>query len=628
MLRAMRSPGDPISGLFVDGGVALGVVRGEWETDPSIAGVADVVVDGEIAVAADAALYYRADLAAAIAAASVPVPGREPAQLIAGAYRAWGERFVERLEGDFAFVLYDRSARKVLAARDFTGRRPLHFGRVADGIVLASTVGGVLAHPGVRGELNLVALAEDAAGLTGSATETSYREVSRVPAAHTLVWEAGSAPRLVRHWEPEPARGGEHLPFEDASRHLLALLREAVRERIPGGGPAAIFLSGGWDSPALFAAGRSLEDGVGGEARLLPVSMSYPTGDPGREDEIIDAILEHYDGSTRWIRSEQIPFWEDAERRAALRDEPFAHAFDDWNQALVDAARGEGTHVALDGYGGDQLFQVSNVFLADLARKGAGRELVREWRAKRLSLRDAGAWWQWVLLPLLPEPIRGGVRRAGNDGLFRSHLERALPGWVSRDFARRHSLVERERSHNPVRWQGERGIAEMRWYLTHPFFPRVLSYLGRMGEAAGLELRSPLYDRRIVEFALGRPRRERSSGGETKRLLRAAVDGLLPGWVLQPRKWRTGTTDAHLARSLTGAFAGVIERALRRPALVETGIADAAELGKRVERFVRDGDGEPALGLELFHAAQAELWLRSRLRGGQPAPEQAATAAV
>src|SRR5690606_31149939 len=95
---------------------------------------------------------------------------------------------------------------------------------------------------------------------------------------------------------------------------------------------------------------------------------------------------------------------------------------------------------------------------------------------------------------------------------------------------------------------------ETNWYLTYPYFPRVFGLASAMALEEGVELRSPLYDARIIELALARPRSERSSGGETKLLLRKAVEGLLPEHILAPRPTKTGTTSAYFERSMREGF--------------------------------------------------------------------------
>ena len=88
-----------------------------------------------------------------------------------------------------------------------------------------------------------------------------------------------------------------------------------------------------------------------------------------------------------------------------LREEPFAHLYEMWNRAAAGGSGACGARVALDGYGGDQLFLVTECYLADLARRGKWITLAREWNAKRgkgLGLRD---FFRWVIQPVLPQPL-------------------------------------------------------------------------------------------------------------------------------------------------------------------------------------------------------------------------------
>src|SRR5690606_15828720 len=97
---------------------------------------------GGVWVAADAAIYYRDDLRDALLAAGVAVGAdSSPAALVLAAYRAWGTGAAARLEGDLAFLIWDQPRRRLVAARDFVGRRPLYIASLADGgIAVASDV--------------------------------------------------------------------------------------------------------------------------------------------------------------------------------------------------------------------------------------------------------------------------------------------------------------------------------------------------------------------------------------------------------------------------------------------------------------------------------------------------------
>ena len=125
MLARMARRGSGALDVHRAPGVLLAVARHRWETAAHLGGPAEVAVDGTVCVAADAALYHRGDLLRALDAAGVRADGHSAAALVLAAYRAWGWRCAERLEGDFAFVLWDAHARRAVCARDFAGKRPL-----------------------------------------------------------------------------------------------------------------------------------------------------------------------------------------------------------------------------------------------------------------------------------------------------------------------------------------------------------------------------------------------------------------------------------------------------------------------------------------------------------------------
>src|SRR5690606_34954919 len=115
---------------------------------------------GDLIASVDASLYYIADLKRSLRGAGVSVISDAPTHLILAAYRAWGDRCVEHLEGDYAFVLWDGARRRVFAARDFHGKRPLFYATFGGRLAIGSTVTTILAHPNCPDELNLTAVAE------------------------------------------------------------------------------------------------------------------------------------------------------------------------------------------------------------------------------------------------------------------------------------------------------------------------------------------------------------------------------------------------------------------------------------------------------------------------------------
>jgi len=588
---------------------ALAITRHPWELGEGFSGPVFVAVDGSIFVAADASLYYQRDLLRKLEQAGVEVRGRTPSHLIMAAYRAWGERCAEWLEGDFAFILWDGDRQRVICARDFGGKRPLFYAQLGSSLAIASTVSALLGHPRCPHDLDLTAIGADASGLFAAPSETAYRAISQLPAGCTLVGQSGSI-RIAPHWRVPAVREGGGPGFQAAAGELRHLLQAAVSERLAPDGPTSVWLSGGWDSTAVFGAGERVLQERGSDGHLQAISISFPPGDVGREDELILAVTQHWGSPVHWLDIAEIPLLDHPLQAAAARDQPFAHAFEPVNRALARGSRGAGARVALDGVGGDQLFQVSDVYLADLLRTGRWHALAREYRLKRMSAAGFRNFFRWAIQPLLPSPIlqAAGALRGGRP--LRGQLERPLPDWIDRGFLKRSGLVARERQHTPKRRGSGRAAYETEWYLSHPYFPRAFACVHEFGLEHGIEVRSPLYDGRIVEFAAARPRSERSEGGETKRLLRRAMQGLLPDHFLAPRPFRTGSAEGYFGRSLRGAFAPflgqLIDGSMR---LAQLGVVDPSTLRRRWDGYVRRGGGE--LGVNLFLTLQVEMWLRA-----------------
>ena len=610
MLGAMAQRGADCSAVRHVGIGAVAAARCEWELDPTHAGPVMLAEGGHVTVAADASLFYRGELARKLRYRGVMPSGETPSHLILAAYQAWGADCARELEGDFAFVVWDEPRRSVFAARDFTGKRPLYFTEIGDTLLVASSLAGLQAHPECARELDLAVIAEEAAVLAGTASRTCWRGIHRVPPGHYLQWRAGQGAQLTPYWQvPVFAdRDSGQLSFDEAAEELGRLLGAAMDERLARTGSTALCLSGGWDSPSLYAAGQRLLGEARNEGRALKaVSISFPEGDPGREDDVISSIVGYWEEKTTWIRSTDIPPLAGILHRAARREEPFPHLFEMMNRALARTGRSLGARVVLDGNGGDQLFQASSSYLTDLFASGRWPSLAREWRAR------GGGWNDLVrhtLLPTLPTPLLHRIAEARGGKPLVGTIERTLPRWIRAPFAREHSLLEREEHNVPKRRGRSRAAHETAWQLTRPLVGRMTAALGTFALEEGVEHRSPFTDARILAFAASRPVSDRRSGRETKRLLRHSMRGLLPDAVLAPRPYRTGSPIRYLTSAIVAAMPSLIEQTMRDPVLGDLGIIEPGEFRSAWEESVKRDDLN--LCVSLYLTMEVELWLRAR----------------
>lgn len=588
-------------------GTVVAVTRKEWERGPDFSGPVLLIERPDLVVAADASLYARAALVRDLAAAGVVPQGPTPSDLIEAAYRAWGTALAEHLVGDYAFVVWDRRRRKLTAARDPVGLRSLFYAELEGRIALSSSARALADLTGRSGDLNLACIGAQVAGFVwGNGTDTAFRGVLPMPAGHTLTWEPGRL-GVERFWHPALAPDAAPRDVAEAALELRELLGTATVERM-GTATTAIWMSGGWDSTAVFAAGQhALPDAE--RHRLRPVSISYPEGDPGREDEFIRDVSARWAADPHWLQSEHIPLLDDLYERAARTDEPPAHLYELWNRELARGARAIGARIALDGCGGDNLFQVSDVVMADQLRSGRMVSLARRARSRR------GYGWKYLaragVLPLLPESlVRGGERLIGRR-LPRHYMEMAPAPWVRGDFITTHKLRRRDLDVlNSIQGAGF-AQTENILYVTAPAWSWAGGYMRAALLQEGIEARSPLLDLRIVEFALARPVAERSDGRETKILLRRAMDGLLPADVLAPRPRRTGITAGFSTRRMRESYPALLEKLFSEPLrLADLGIVNPAALRAGADRWLQHGDD--AVRVRLFDAMRVEFWLRGR----------------
>ena len=487
----------------------------------------------------------------------------------------------------------------------------------------------MLAHPGCSRDLNPAAIGATAAGLLWSAgSDSCYRDVHVLPAAHTLSWTPFHSHAPEPHWRP-PVRdpGAPTAPLAEAAEELRGLLESAVAERSAGTGVTTVWMSGGWDSTAVMGAGVAAlgnSEPCAPPRALHSVSISYPRGDPGREDDIIADVAAFCGVDVRWLDIADIPLLDGLAERAAATDEPPAHLYELWNRALARATRACGARIALDGSGGDQLFQVSDIYLSDLLRRGHWRTLAGELRARRE--RGYRHMFRNTIEPNLPlAATRITGRLSGSTG--RHYMQHPAPPWIRPAFLTAHHLADRELAFLPPRHARDRADAENRCYLTAPVWSWGGSYMTGVFLEEGVESRSPLLDRRIVEFALRRPVEERASGRETKRLLRRAVHGLLPDHVLAPRPFRTGVTLGYSRREMRAHYPALFDDLFRSELrLAAMGIVEPAVLRRAVHDSMEES-GSEFDRVALFHTLKTELWLRAREYGAMRAREYGATRA-
>ena len=430
------------------------------------------------------------------------------AEVLLHAWAEWGEGALDRLNGMFAFAVWDERERSLTLARDPFGEKPLYYALRGERITFASDITAILCDEEVSAAPRDSAVAEYLVrGGYPSVGESFFANIDAVPAASVLRWREGKV-ELRRYWTPAagPAPGS----YEDAVGALRELLRDSVRLRLRSDVPVGTSLSGGVDSSAVVA----LASELGKDSARHAFTARFPgfaRDEWQYAEEVARAagVVEHHA-----VEPTGEDLIADLDHVVALHQEPVVSSsiYAQWR--VMDAARDAGVVVLLDGQGGDELFAGYAGMAGYAARSGGAREL-----------------------------IDGLRRRAVAPALLRSLAVDHLPRAVAR--AHRRHLAPPYAASEPVEQVSRRDPEYMTWMtsadplrrelLLQCFvtsLPQLLRYADRSSMAHGREVRLPLLDRRIAEFALSLPASFLSSEGVSKRILRDAVGDLVPARVL------------------------------------------------------------------------------------------------
>lgn len=437
-----------------------------------------------------------------------------------------------RLDGMFAFAVWDSARETLLLGRDRMGKKPLYYWSGAGTFVFASEIKGVLAHPAVPCELD-----EDAIGayLTFGyvpTPRTFFVDIKSVPPAHTLTLAPDGEPRLDRYWQLHVPGldGGTWLDIglDEAATEVRARLEQAIRRRLVADVPLGAFLSGGIDSSAIVA----LMAGVMGEP-VKTFTIGFEDRDGFDERPFARAVARRF-GTEHHEEVVQPEAVDLVERLVWHHDQPFGDSSAIPTYLLNEVA-GQHVTVALSGDGGDELFGGYERFAAALA--------VDRLLQLPTPIRNAG---ERIVAALPATAMRG---RMGRVQRLADAVEEGMPwaylNWVSYtpDKWRRRLLDPAHdwgRTDYEQRWRASAGAHTLDRLLAL----NIETYLAddllvkadRMSMAHGLEVRSPFLDTALVEFAsLLRPSLK-VRGLSLKRVLKRAVGDLLPADILSRPK--------------------------------------------------------------------------------------------
>jgi asparagine synthase (glutamine-hydrolysing) len=602
MCGRMTHRGPDSEGVMAAEGVALGMRRlaiidlqtGEQPVSNE---------DGSVSVILNGEIYNYRELRSQLEARGHTFRTASDTEVLPHLYEEFGTGMLERLNGMFAFALWDARRRRLLLARDPFGEKPLYWGVFEGRLLFASEPKVLLAHPSVKTGLNVEALRRYLAFDYVPAPLSIYEGIQKLPAAHALTLEDGRV-ETWPYWRLSYRKLDPAPTLDEAAERLRELLEDSVRLRLVSDVPLGVLLSGGVDSSTVAAmAVRSSAATV----KTFSISFAEKSFDESSYARGVADFLgtDHHEERLSANQAADL-----VGEIGAWLDEPLSDPSVVSTYLLSRFTRQHVT-VALGGDGGDEIF--------------AGYPMYTAHRVARAYERVPAP-----LRRLLVEPLVRGLPVKTKNLSFDFKARRFVEGARYRDRVARHHvwfgsfspaeqarlLAESARGAGGDVYEDARTlfdacdspdeIERMQYLDTKLYLAEdILAKVDRTSMAVSLEVRAPFLDRRVVEYAAALPFDYKLRGGTTKYILKRAIRPLVPRFVTRRGKKGFGVP---VAEWLKGRLRPLARDLLSPARLARHGLFDASYVARLQDEHERGAANHRKL---LWTLLVFELWHES-----------------
>ncbi|MDT7584737.1 MAG: hypothetical protein QOE32_2287 [Pseudonocardiales bacterium] len=459
--------------------------------------------DGPVAMVYSGEAYNFTELREELAGRGHRFETDSDTEVVLHAYLEWGDAVAERLNGMYAFAIWDSRANKLVMIRDRMGIKPFYYYETSDGVLFGSEPKAILANPLAEHTVTLDGLRELFAFIKtpGHAVWEGMREVE----PGTVVTVTAQGLRTTRYWTLATR---EHTDDKATSiAHVRELLDDIVRRQLVADVPRCTLLSGGLDSSAMtaIAAAQLAETGetvrsfavdfVGQTENFVPDELRGTPDTPYVHDVAAKSATQHQDIV---LNSDELADPEVRSKVIRARDIPMGMGDLDASLYLLFKAIRQHSTVALSGESADEVFGGYKQFFDPEARQANT--------------------FPWLL--------RDGRQFGSDNTVLTPELITSLdvPAYTQDAYNTSVARIERLDGESDFEWR-MRKICYL--HLTH-FVRLLLDRKDRASMAVGLEVRVPFCDHRLVEYVYNAPWSLKSFDGREKSLLREATRDVLP----------------------------------------------------------------------------------------------------
>lgn len=529
-------------------------------------------------------------------------------EVILGLYERHGEQLLDHLRGMFSFALWDTKRKRLLAARDHLGQKPLFYCAGEQGFAFASEIKALRALDRRRQRMNLAALDQYLALRLIDAPLTMYQGIHKLPPGHLLTFQPRGVPQIRRYWRlqqsPKLAGNEEHLLDE-----LQARLQETLRLHMESDVPVGAFLSGGMDSSLLVAMlSRDLK------VKHLPtftMGLRYQRFDEAPAARAVANLFgtEHHEERVQPEIAAHLPdlVW-------ALDEPSDPLSLCTW---LLAKFTRQHVKVVIGGDGGDELFggydrYYGNLYAAQYGRLPEG--LRRKVLAPAMAMIPEAGWYK-----SLGHQLRwlhhlsfhsGSARYAASLNYFYFDPERRRELYAP-DIQHRWPELDAEAAIRRAYEESEGGELDRMLYADSlvrlPNHPVMIT--DRICMAHGLEARSPFMDHELASFAARLPASMKVRGGTLRYIQRKLAARYLPPEILDRPKQGFSSALPYLLQT---EYTRLYQSCLRQSQLVQDRVLDRQAIAQLVdEHLAKRADH----GNRLWLLINAEIWYRMSILG-------------
>jgi asparagine synthase (glutamine-hydrolysing) len=564
--------------------------------------------DGSVVVVFNGEIYNYQSLIPELQAAGHVFKTKSDTEVIVHAWEQWGEKCVERFRGMFAFALWDRNKQTLFLARDRLGVKPMYYAVLDNGVLLfGSELKSLMAYrpnggggSALRRDIDPLALEEYFALGYVAEPRTIFKQAKKLPPAHTLAIRRGQPVGEPREYWDVRFTLDNPMSEQDAGDELVRRLKESVELRMIAEVPLGAFLSGGVDSSAVVQAMAGLSRG--------PVNTcSIAFDDPAyNESEFAQMVASRYATNHRveTVKSNDFGL---IDTLARLYDEPYADSSAIPTYRVCQLARKHVT-VALSGDGGDETFggyRRYQLHLMEERMRAALPEGVRRPVFGLLGRLYPKA--DWAPRVLRAKTTFQGMARTSVEGYFHSMslireplrsrlyspaLKAQLGGYSAYEVFDRHAR----------RADTEDPLALIQYIDTHTYLVGdINTKVDRASMAHSLEVREPLMDHKLVEWAATLPSSLKLQGRNGKAFFKKAMEPHLPNDVLYRPKMGFAVP---LAQWFRGPLKQRVRGALLQGPILEGGWLNPSVVRELVEQHEsgRSDHSTPLWSLLMFDA--------------------------